>query len=86
MQWESSEQLFPFLYPEKEVASDMVDVILAVVRFVCYGIDHFWGVIFRLRLFFSTSIPVACLMYLGLISKWARSNALFSVSIYSSPR
>ena len=33
MQWESSEQLFPFLYPEKEVASDMVDVILAVVRF-----------------------------------------------------
>ena len=43
MQWESSEQLFPFLYPEKEVASDMVDVILAVVRFVCYGIDHFLG-------------------------------------------
>ena len=43
MQWESSEQLFPFLYPEKEVASDMVDLILAVVRFVCYGIDHFLG-------------------------------------------
>ena len=43
MQRESSEQLFPFLYPEKEVASDMVDVLLAVVRFVCYGIDHFLG-------------------------------------------
>ena len=86
MQWKSPEQLFPFLYLEKEVAPDMVDVILAVVGFVRYGIGHFLGSDFQVTAFFLYQHSGSLFdMFLVDFEVGAEQRVVFRVDIQFSP-